>query len=874
MRFKIKRTVTVNHTMVAIWRKYIVWKMRCYKIQYKNIFLFILLFLIVLIFYRLSITWPAYVYQKDRMLNQKKIAGEMRNQGKCKLFSIRKKSKWSPKENLHRSGCQRIVPKPPSCDLAQHLFFSVPPASCSHQKEFEFCKLQTKSLNIWHVSCNDVLSKVCASPFSVGFTDNSTGALIWQQVGSSLQVSEKLSGWLQNLDSTSVPQLYGFCFIRCTLASDLKETIDESFGTLDGEDYYYSADIDQRRFATQLLVLPPQLHQAKQKLPPRAEINYNIVLIDSVSHQHFFRSLPKSVQVLESMNSEPNRLASVFDFELVQAVRSRTFESLQVIFSGEIDPAAKPFGTQDIPPEPLKVSYLLGELKRKGYTSLWLEDLCYLWEWGISKDLHFLKKGSTKTDTWTRMWLKLAESNIDSVGLTVSMCEILKVNKVRDHFHGPNAVCFNGRHQHEYLLDYLRLFQTSMEAVTQPFFTFTMTNVGHEDSGRRIQTLDVSLARYLQSAASLQNTLTVVFSDHGNAYGNYIQEVNEARIELFHPFMFFIIPDTVANKLGAFSMRSLGINSQRLVSFLDLHYTLRYLADSYNTSIHPRDKKYKISYRGLFDVIDMNRTCNDIPRIMPNLCICQDFDLPLTNTTASNLFGYFALGQLNNDIQRQLLRSSKINPVAFLNCQRLHLVGVQNVRKSFGKNGSELLKMDLHVQDGEVFFVSMTITFDHQKMSYAAELDMYDRLTPYSKFSACADDIDLALCVCDTTKPPRISTSAHPVQQLEFYSTMTLLPNFKSVVRPLRSDHNCMILVTIKHANGAVIFAANTCKDKMFSISLQLDSKIMYSGSPKKPVIMPGGMFAVGLLYSQQSTDWIFSIDVECKIITFEQSSL
>ncbi|CAL1531526.1 unnamed protein product [Lymnaea stagnalis] len=630
---------------------------------------------------------------------------------------------------------------------------------------------------------------------------------------------------------------------------------------------YYDMDTDDHRYGTQLLILPPQLHPTRQKKPsPNTEININIVLIDSVSHQHFFRSLRKTVQVLENMNPLPDPLASLFDFELVQAVRSRTFESLQVMFSGEIDPLVKPFGTQEIPPEPLKVSHLLGKFKRKGYSTLWLEDLCYLWEWGIAKDLHFLKKGSTKTDTWRRMWSKLAESNVDSIDVTLSMCEILKVNGVHDHFHGPDAVCFNGKHQHEYLLDYLHLFQTSMEAMKQPFFTFTMTNVGHEDTGRRIQTLDDALAHYLQSAASLQNTLTIVFSDHGNAYGKYIQEINEARIELFHPFMFFIIPSTVANKLGVNSMRSLGLNTHRIISFLDLYYTLRYLVDSYNTSIPPGDKKYKISYRGLFDVVDVNRTCNDIPRIMPNLCICQDFDLSLTNDTANNLFAYFALGQLNNDIQRQLLKSSKVNPIAFLNCQRLMLFGVQNVRKSYGKNGTEMLKMDLHVQEGEIFFVAIIITYDYQKTSYAAVLDMYDRLTPYSKFSACADDIDLALCVCDTSKPRRVSASARQVQQFDDYSTMALLPNFKPVVRSLNSDGNCMILVTIKHANGAVIFTANTCKDKRFSLSTQLDSKIMYSVSPTG-VIMPGGMVAVGLLYSEQSSDWLFSINVECNML-------
>lgn len=499
----------------------------------------------------------------------------------------------------------------------------------------------------------------------IGTIDPVTGSMTWEKTA---DVSSEINSWITVISRGS----FGFCFIRCPVETE------------------YS-NMDDPVFKEQLLILPPDFNLEEKNSNQQAnKINVNIILIDSVSRQHFYRSLKQSVAVLENMKN-----ADVFDFELVQAVRSRTFETLQTIFSGDVDPNVQPFGTHEIPPEPLKVGALFGKYKELGYTTLWLEDLCYLWEWGISKDLHFLNKSGSNEQTWARMWQKLVGNYIDDVDVTLAMCRVLAANNVEDHFHGPYAVCFNGRHQHEYLLEYLLLYQQTMEGSHRPYLTFTMTNVGHEDTGRRIQTLDSALAKYLSSAASLPNTLTIVFSDHGNAYGQYMEVSEEARMELFHPFMFFLIPNTVSSKLGSDWLTSLGVNTQRLVSFLDLHFSLHHLADpTYTIS---GQHHYKISHLGLFTPIDVNRTCNDIPRIMPNLCICRNFETPHKNNTKLNLFAYFAIGQLNNEIQRQFLKSKLATSTGqvsaseqsqvktFQNCERLELRRVENLRSSYGE---------------------------------------------------------------------------------------------------------------------------------------------------------------------------------------------
>ena len=552
-------------------------------------------------------------------------------------------------------------------------------------------KFQGNSDVGWRVVCNEKAAKVCLSNLFVGMMNQTVGRLGWMQFDSLSKVSQMLN---KVLHSPTANLKIGFSFIKCVVDVEKVPVVDfADQGT--GEDYYDgnsdADDILEDIYGEQLLILPP--HFEKQngfEKDFRETISVNLVFIDSVSHQHFFRSLNASVAALEKIRASAHPVASVFDFELLQAVKSRTFESLQAIFAGFVDTEAEPFGIQAIPPEPLRLEALLAGFRERKYHTLWLEDLCHTWEWGLAKDLHFLNKDPVPDkEFWDRMWRQLHHAELDDVGPTLAMCKVLAANNVRDHFHGPNAVCFNGRHQHEYLLEYLLLHQQAAQVAHQPTFTFTQTNVGHEDSGRRIQTLDQSLASYIDSASRLPNTLTIILSDHGNAYGSFLKASEEAMRELYHPPMFFIVPKRVAHILGKDIMHALKVNTKRLVSLLDLHRALRHLQRLGDKPAPPISPD-----RGLFSPINISRTCNDIPRIKPNLCICENFETPVSNDTDYLLMAYFAVGRLNDEIQRQSLTSSvgttaesagkmvSNTSVAFGNCERLVLKGADNIKES------------------------------------------------------------------------------------------------------------------------------------------------------------------------------------------------
>ena len=536
----------------------------------------------------------------------------------------------------------------------------------------------------YSVSCN---TTACEKEVMLGTLDTETGSYIWKKVRKKHALETAIMDIMRKPNS-------GFCLIKCQTAST--DYID--YGDGESEQYLY---MNYAGYASpQILNIPLYVaSEMKSNVElTKKYINFNVIFLDSVSRHHFFRSLPKTVQLFERMlgnQSQSNhKTPLVLDFELMQGIRSRTYESLQALFSGLVNPFEKPFSTLAMPPTPLKTEVILKPLKELGYGTLWLEDLCYLWEWGISKDLLVHDKELTQEQTWKNLQKALRKAGIDSLGNTYTHCDILRNNEVNDHFHGPDRVCYNSKHQHEYSLEYLRMYQENMHSQGQPYFSFYETNVGHEDTGVRIQDFDEDFVKYLKFIKSQHNTLTVIFSDHGNAYGKFMEKSKEARIELFHPFLFMILPKEIQNVLHASNLKSLIVNQKRLISLLDLHYTLT----DFISLLHKRrhsgkkhlqtfpvsdfNKQFNVTSEGLLSVVSEYRTCSQMPRINPNLCICEGHEMSMAYSPYYFILGLYAIGELNNHIQDQRRHGSKEKAGGFGNCHRLVLHRVENIRES------------------------------------------------------------------------------------------------------------------------------------------------------------------------------------------------
>lgn len=577
---------------------------------------------------------------------------------------------------------------------------------------FDFHKLKTPewfyvlqgSTDKWTVTCD---ISVCDKHIYLGIMDITNGKLTWSSYKRNMELQRSIQSLVES-------ENFGYCFIACSKNRPNILHYDQEYADM-VQDESLKSFTDLHDIETQILNLPPMSpeSQPKQDNSKNTPINLNFIFIDSVSRNHFYRSLPRSVKKLDEIAaSNVDGKTLVLDYELVQGIRSRTFENLQTFFSGQINPFEKPFGTLEMPRERLKVDHLLVPLKALGYTSLWLEDLCPYWEWGISKDLLVYNKSLTQKALYKGLIEVSRKAGIDSLGNTFSSCDILNANDVPDPFHAPEKLCFNGKHQHEYTLSYLETYQKIMTKKSQPFISFFETNVGHEGTGKRVQYFDSALALYLSFAKDLTNTLTIIWSDHGNAYGEFLEKTREGRIEIFHPLLFMIIPNKVQSFFNERHLHSLKVNQKRLISVLDLHYTLTYIIEllsngsksnhKFNSEVSDFNKQFNVSRYGLWSEISPGRTCSHIPRILPNACICEGYDVSLGNKANHFILAAYFVGTLNNNIQKLRLEGARSRLESkgkrksrqfggFGNCKKMKVKKIKNIQESHPKVSKKVL---------------------------------------------------------------------------------------------------------------------------------------------------------------------------------------
>lgn len=156
---------------------------------------------------------------------------------------------------------------------------------------------------------------------------------------------------------------------------------------------------------SQILPIDPRLTIKKNVTRSRDKnvINVNILLSDSVSRAHFYRSLPKTVELFKDWTSNPGTApARVFDFELFQAVEGHTTENTHALFNGRLLPLDRT-GSHSVQP-----GTLFGAFKKAGFQTMWQEDLCWKAVWGLKMDL--------EASNWDHLQQRLQENFIDHAG--------------------------------------------------------------------------------------------------------------------------------------------------------------------------------------------------------------------------------------------------------------------------------------------------------------------------------------------------------------------------------------------------------------------------------------------------------------------------
>ena len=87
-----------------------------------------------------------------------------------------------------------------------------------------------------------------------------------------------------------------------------------------------------------------------------------------------------------------------------------------------------------------------------------------------------------------------------------------------NHYETPPQVCLNGEFYSQYFLDYITKVYSAMnkDKKAKSMLSFLHFNTGHEYTGVRMINMDANLAKFLNNIVQSPDTLTVIFSDHGN----------------------------------------------------------------------------------------------------------------------------------------------------------------------------------------------------------------------------------------------------------------------------------------------------------------------------------------------------------------------
>ena len=254
---------------------------------------------------------------------------------------------------------------------------------------------------------------------------------------------------------------------------------------------------------------------------------------------------------------------------------------------------------------------------------------------------------------WSEFQNRVSTKHIDGFGLTHFSCTVYKKYSMTNPYETPPQICLNGEFYSQYFLDYITKVYSAMnkDKKAKSMLSFMHFNTGHEYTGVRMINMDANLAKFLNNLVQSPDTLTVIFSDHGNRNTQY-SYTDEGRRETFDPILFMIIPDQVAEKLGHQRMMALVENQKRLFTLLDLHRALVSLN-------HPELINSQNSTAvGIFSVLPANRTCADLQLMPLTRCKCEGFDdysRAEDNSKNHKWLAEFALGTLNDAIQTQHL---------------------------------------------------------------------------------------------------------------------------------------------------------------------------------------------------------------------------
>ena len=286
--------------------------------------------------------------------------------------------------------CKPVIATEEGCKLAERYHFHGELKTCDKDNGIDdICKHTTSEGTF---KCDFRGCKKHEKPKVVVWRadDNDTGKLKRYKLFDSERFLERSLG---DMSAETVKKGYGFLILQC-VNKNITSTSD-----------YVDSD-DHESFIGQLLLLPPMKHNPNPESSKGTnKINVNIVLLDSLSRSHFYRSLPKTLEMFEQINLDRKTDSEILDFELFQAVNGHTKTNLRALFTGKVFPVDSMIG----------IGEFFRQFVANGYRTYYQDDMCY-------KDIWGLRLNVGKPSRFEKFKELLKENHIHSTGKKLSCC--------------------------------------------------------------------------------------------------------------------------------------------------------------------------------------------------------------------------------------------------------------------------------------------------------------------------------------------------------------------------------------------------------------------------------------------------------------------
>ncbi len=304
----------------------------------------------------------------------------------------------------------------------------------------------------------------------------------------------------------------------------------------------------------------------------------------------------------------------------------------------------------------------------------------------------------------------------------------------------------------DYFMEFLHKYKD------RKFFTFTfLGQLTHQyESG--MYNLEPYFTRSIQNLSDtgvLNNSLLILFSDHGYRISNYAS-TEPGYFEARLPFVYLVFPKWWQEKYPTL-YTNLKLNSRRLTSNFDLYATL---FDVVNENFLSRDMADR-RQRGisLLAEVPPSRRCRDAG-IPPLWCSCGA-RTPLDNTSAiAQQSAHILLSQLNSAINRQSTKCVPFQLSSIVDAKLLHFDREDREEKSQINVATNVLIIIEVKPHGARFRSTVRIESqsksNSQKQNEPSEKFVMDesnveRIGMYGNQSHCINDVDKPLrpiCLC------------------------------------------------------------------------------------------------------------------------------